>query len=148
LVVTDRHPAGHRPARAVAMDPPPTAPPRPDPAAPPPGRVAGRGRPRAAVPGPQRDVAAERGTPAEVRGRAYHPPPPRPDPVTRRMTGTPAATRPVTASTPIPVDPRLASLDGVVVDGVRFALPRTCGDLERWGRILRSCVADFGPAAA
>lgn len=35
-----------------------------------------------------------------------------------------------------------------MVGGVRLALPRTCGDLQRWGRILRSCVGDFGPAAA
>ncbi|HXH57299.1 hypothetical protein [Iamia sp.] len=60
----------------------------------------------------------------------------------------PAAGGTVTAATPIPSTARVARIDGRELDGLRFARPRTCGDLERWGRLLRNCLEDFGPAAA
>lgn len=60
----------------------------------------------------------------------------------------PAVGGSVTSATPIPSTARIARIDGRELDGVCFARPRTCGDLERWGRLLRNCLDDFGPAAA
>ncbi|MGI8939171.1 MAG: hypothetical protein ACR2JF_13350 [Iamia sp.] len=66
-------------------------------------------------------------------GGGLHPPPTR------------STVRP---TTPVPTSARLTPLDGWEVEGIWFSRARTCGDLERWGRMLSTCVGDFGPAAA
>ena len=79
----------------------------------------------------------------------------RPDPGRARRVGAgeqgglfaPPTDLAVAASTAVPASPRLALLDGWEAEGLRFTRPRTCGDLERWGRMLRCCVGTYGPAA-
>jgi hypothetical protein len=72
----------------------------------------------------------------DPRERIFRPP----------TTGGTAAPR-VTAATPIVARGPLAALDGSTVGPLRLVLPRTCGDLTRWGRLLANCLGDYGPAA-
>lgn len=58
-----------------------------------------------------------------------------------------SALRAVPASAPIPALPAIRSLDGREVDDLTLVLPHTAGDLSRWGRLLSSCLGDFGPSA-
>lgn len=53
----------------------------------------------------------------------------------------------VSASAPITVSPSVRRLDGHRVGDLTLVLPHTAGDLIRWGRLLSSCLGDFGPAA-
>ena len=127
-------------------------------------------------PGPRPSRTPVRGA-ATRRRPPVRPPTPRPSPVAvdltvdlgtgraaRRRAPMPAAPAlpagadhggrraPVTGprpdpATPVPASARLARLDGCEREGLRLARARTCGDLERWGRLLSCCVADFGVAA-
>ncbi|QYG95224.1 hypothetical protein HC251_24195 [Iamia sp. SCSIO 61187] len=65
---------------------------------------------------------------------------------TERMVVAPAATAPVVPATALPMPSWAAAVDGSERAGVTLVLPRTVRDLERWGRLLRSCVGTFGPA--
>jgi len=38
------------------------------------------------------------------------------------------------------------ALDGETVDDLTFVVPRTSGDLRRWGREMSNCLGDFAPA--
>ncbi len=134
----------------------------PGPLPPPPRRRATR---------PVRPTPPTAGRAAPSRGRARSPQPGLVDlgddlvsgaaAVRRRPVAAPAPPRgadhgglrapvvgaPLPPTTAVPASLRLARLDGCEVEGVRLSRPRTCGDLERWGRMLSSCVGSFGPAA-
>lgn len=55
---------------------------------------------------------------------------------------------PVAADSPLQISPTAAALHGRTFGNLTFTVPRTAGDLQRWGRILSNCLGDFGPAAA
>ena len=44
--------------------------------------------------------------------------------------------------------PAVRALDGQTVGDLTFVVPRTAGDLQRWGRLLSNCLGDFGAAVA
>ncbi|MCB0965083.1 MAG: PcfJ domain-containing protein, partial [Acidimicrobiales bacterium] len=69
---------------------------------------------------------------------------PRPHPI----HAAPPARAQVTEATPLSVDARVRALGGQRTEGLEWAVPRTVGDLHRWGGILANCLADFGAAAA
>lgn len=48
--------------------------------------------------------------------------------------------------TPLPATPQLRALDGRRAGELTLVLPRTAADLDRWGRLLSSCVGDFAAA--
>lgn len=54
----------------------------------------------------------------------------------------------VAAGTPLPSTPVVQALDGCTAGDLTFIVPRTAGDLSRWGRILSNCIGGFGPAVA
>lgn len=135
------HPPGRLPeladrCRALVVTDPGPLPPR--------ARRALR-RPAATADARPRRPPAERGRPDRPRAAA---------PV-RRPIGAgeqgglypPLAGEPVGPTTVIPSSPRLARLDGWETEGLRFSRARTCGDLERWSRMLRCCVDTYGAAA-
>ncbi len=47
-----------------------------------------------------------------------------------------------------PIPRPLLAINGFSNGGLRFVVPTTSEELRRWGRVLHSCVGDFGPAAA
>ena len=48
--------------------------------------------------------------------------------------------------TPLPLTPAERSLEGVGSGVIALTVPRTVGDLVRWGRLMSNCLGDFGPA--
>ena len=56
--------------------------------------------------------------------------------------------RPVNANTALPLPAATRSLHGTAAGQLRLVLPRTAGDLGRWGRLLGNCLGDFAPSAA
>ena len=50
--------------------------------------------------------------------------------------------------TALPLTPAERALEGVTSGSVTLTVPRTVGDLERWGRLMSNCLGDFGPAVA
>lgn len=49
---------------------------------------------------------------------------------------------------PLPRPPWATLVDGATLPGdLQLELPRTPAELRAWGRVLESCVGDFGPAA-
>ena len=73
-------------------------------------------------------------------------PPPAPAAPVRRLYAPPADLAAVRSSTPLPASAAVRSLDGRTADGLTFRVPRTAGDLERWGRLLSNCLGGFGAA--
>ena len=108
--------------------PPPPQPVRVRPAAPP--------RAEPAAPRPRADA---------VLGRALVPPRP-----ARGRGPAPAAPAPAPPSshTPIASTGPVRLLDGFQVGTLRIVVPRTCGDLQRWSRLLGNCLDTYGRAAA
>lgn len=58
-----------------------------------------------------------------------------------------AQRRAVTADTPLRFPPDVWAIDGLSLGTLRLVLPRTIGELSRWGQLLHNCLADYGPAA-
>ena len=56
--------------------------------------------------------------------------------------------RPVHSNTALPLPAATRSLHGTAAGSLRLVLPRTAGDLGRWGRLLGNCLGDFAPSAA
>lgn len=52
----------------------------------------------------------------------------------------------VTAATPLPVTPALAEVHERAVGELTLVVPRTVGDLDRWGRMMSNCLGTYGPA--
>lgn len=77
--------------------------------------------------------------------RVVEPPAPR---ERHRILAPPALLPPVSAGTRLKVSPAMRALDGRTVEGLTLVVPRTAGDLQRWGRLLANCLGDFAPAAA
>lgn len=73
------------------------------------------------------------------------PPPPQPEREHLLYRAPPGA--PVEPTDRLRLMPTLVELDRREVDGLVFVVPRTAGDLTRWGHLLNNCLADFGPAA-
>lgn len=70
--------------------------------------------------------------------RAHHPvlaPPP-----------TPATAARVPSARRIAMPANIRALDGTASGDLVFVVPRTVGDLTRWGRLLSNCLGDFGPS--
>lgn len=82
-----------------------------------------------------------RPAPARARRPAAPPPP-------HRMLAPPAAVGMVRHTTALPLTPAERALDGTTEGSIMLVLPRTAGDLARWGRLLSNCLGDFGPAVA
>ncbi|MBS1849251.1 MAG: PcfJ domain-containing protein, partial [Actinobacteria bacterium] len=55
--------------------------------------------------------------------------------------------RRLTDATAIPHPPSLRSIDGTTCGTFTLVLPRTCGDLIRWSRLLRNCLDTYTAAA-
>jgi hypothetical protein len=93
----------------------------------------------------RRGVAAPRTRPpADVTGpRRARPAAPEP---AHRLLAPPAAAGQVRADTPVPLTPAERSLEGVGSGVITLTVPRTVGDLVRWGRLMSNCLGDFGPA--
>lgn len=77
-------------------------------------------------------------------------PQPQPVPMAPHPVLAPANSRTPTGttvrdSTVIDHRPAVRSLAGAQIGGLRLVLPRTVGDLKRWGRLLSNCLGDFGP---
>jgi hypothetical protein len=91
--------------------------------------------------------------PAELR-RAEPPPRPRtrtiveaePPPPRHRIFTPPVRLDPVPDAAALPSTQALRDLHGRVIGGLTFVIPRTAGDLRRWGRLLANCLGDFGPS--
>lgn len=64
------------------------------------------------------------------------------------MLAPPAAMGMVRHTTALPLTPAERALDGTTEGAIMLVLPRTAGDLTRWGRLLSNCLGDFGPAVA
>lgn len=104
---------------------------RPDPT------TAGLGDPRSA--GPRARVpppAPRRRTPP----RAVAPEP------RHRLLAPPATAVTVRADTALPLTPAERALEGAASGPLSLTVPRTAGDLVRWGRLMSNCLGDFGPA--
>lgn len=102
-------------------------------------RVLVRSAPAEPTPPPP---AAEPAVQREVRAaRPRTPPPP------HRALAPPTTGRVIRPDAPIRYRPDLQRLDGSVVSGLKLVLPRTAGDLDRWGRIMSNCLGDFASAA-
>jgi hypothetical protein len=71
-----------------------------------------------------------------------------PQPPQHRIFAPPANLAPVADSTPLAVPPAVRALHGLTFGDLTFTVPRTAGDLQRWGRMLSNCLGGFGPAAA
>lgn len=84
-----------------------------------------------------------RARPAAARARRPAAPPP-----PHRMLAPPAAMGMVRHTTALPLTPAERALDGTTEGAIMLVLPRTAGDLTRWGRLLSNCLGDFGPAVA
>lgn len=93
------------------------------------------------------DVAARqvperrRRTATTARAAAPTPPP-------HRQLPPPATAPPVRGDHPLTATPAERAIDGRTLHGLTLVLPRTVGDLRRWGRLLGNCLGDFGPAVA
>ncbi len=74
------------------------------------------------------------------------PPAPRRRRTPHRVLTPPVASRAVGPHTPIPTPHAVRALDGRRAGDLAFVVPRTVGDLERWGRLLSNCLADFASA--
>jgi hypothetical protein len=122
----DHGPSGRLPARLGELHDAHRSLLRSDDAPPPPPPPA----PRRAVPAP---------TPAR---RPTAPPPP------HRMLAPPTTMGMVRHTTALPLTPAERALDGTTEGSIMLVLPRTAGDLARWGRLLSNCLGDFGPAVA
>ena len=72
---------------------------------------------------------------------------PQPEQFQHRIYVAPRA-QPVASSAPLVVTRQAQSVDGLRVDNLTFVVPRTAGDLERWGRIMSNCLDTYGGAAA
>jgi hypothetical protein len=91
--------------------------------------------------------------PHEAR-RAQPPPTPsrraaipqEPQPPRHRIFAPPVRLDPVPAAAALPAAAAVKALDGSVTEGLTFVVPRTAGDLRRWGRLLSNCLGDFGPS--
>lgn len=84
--------------------------------------------------------------PAAAAVPAFEPAPPvrPPHPVLapRRSRGR------VGPESPLAVPATFGALDGRAAGELSFVIPRTVGDLQRWGRLLSNCLGDFGASAA
>lgn len=85
-------------------------------------------------------AAAPRATTRPARAEAPGP--------THRLLAPPAASARVRVDTALPLTPAERALEGVTSGSVTLTVPRTVGDLERWGRLMSNCLGDFGPAVA
>lgn len=54
----------------------------------------------------------------------------------------------VTEQTALRFPADVVRVDGLAVGTLRLVLPRTVGDLVRWGALLHNCLADYGRSAA
>jgi hypothetical protein len=63
-----------------------------------------------------------------------------------RLLAPPAAAVTVRADTALPLTPAERALEGVASGPLSLTVPRTVGDLVRWGRLMSNCLGDFGPA--
>lgn len=96
--------------------------------------------------------AGDRGR-ATPRTRAPAAPPGRRTPVRaaapeprHRLLAPPAAAVAVRADTALPLTPAERALEGVASGPLSLTVPRSVGDLVRWGRLMSNCLGDFGPA--
>jgi hypothetical protein len=64
------------------------------------------------------------------------------------MLAPPAALGAVRADTVLTPTSAELAVDGRSEGSVTLVLPRTVGDLTRWGRLLSNCLGDFGPSVA
>lgn len=74
--------------------------------------------------------------------------PARPARPQHRIYAPPATPQLVEADAPLGLTPATQAIHGSTVGDLTFVLPRTAGDLKRWGRLLANCLGDFGPAVA
>ena len=91
--------------------------------------------------------ARPRSVPPPVRSRRTTAQPEQPQP-RHRLFAPPTGLKPVGAGTQLQVTPAVQALNGRRFGDLTFVIPRTAGDLQRWGRLLSNCVGDFGPAMA
>lgn len=87
--------------------------------------------------------------PVRRRAAPAHPPAPAPAPVDQhRIYRPPAGGTPVTPTDHLAVPAAARALHGTTTGDLEWIVPRTAGDLTRWGRILGNCLGDYGPAAS
>jgi len=119
---------------------------------PPTGRPAGRppasGTPSVRTPAPGRPSAPRRATPEPVPpAGTHHPAPPRP-PARHVPRQAPTTGSAPPANAALPVDARLAPLDGAHLDRcLRLVLPRSTQELTAWGSRLDNCLGAYRSAA-
>jgi hypothetical protein len=91
--------------------------------------------------------ARPRPVPPPVRSRRTTAQPEQPQP-RHRIFAPPTNLMPVGAGTQLQVTPAVQALHGRRFGDLTFVIPRTAGDLQRWGRLLSNCLGDFAPAMA
>ncbi len=83
--------------------------------------------------------ANQRRTEGRIEDRPAHHPVLAPPPTPGASTRVPSARR-------IAMPANIRALDGTASGDLVFVVPRTVGDLTRWGRLLSNCLGDFGPS--
>lgn len=89
--------------------------------------------------GPSGTRANQRRTDGRIQDRPAH------HPVLAPPSMPVAAVR-VPSERRIAMPSNIRALDGTACGDLVFVVPRTVGDLTRWGRLLSNCLGDFGPS--